>query len=119
MTAPDPVLAPAGPATVPAVSAWLGANDPNHDGEQEHIAAVVPAVNAYVRSYRTPPADDQPWPATLVLGAVMLAARNVRRRNSPAGVETVGEMGAVYVSRFDRDLDQLLGLGDFRDLVIG
>lgn len=119
MTAPDPVLAPAGPATVPAVAAWLGANDPNHDGEQEHIAAVVPAVNAYVRTYRTPPADGQPWPATLVHGAVMLAARNVRRRNSPAGVETVGDMGAVYVSRFDRDLDQLLGLGDFRDLVIG
>lgn len=119
MTAPDPVLAPAGPATTTAVAAWLGANDPQHADEMAHIAAVVPAINAYVRSYRTPPADGQPWPATLVQGAVMLAARNVRRRNSPAGVETVGDLGAVYVSRFDRDLDQLLGLGDFRDLVIG
>ena len=118
--APDPVIAPNGPATVSAVAGWLGANDPQFAEEQEHIAAVVPAVNSWLRTWITVPADGAAWPEHIVHGAVMLAARNVRRRMSPAGVETGGDLGgAVYVARWDRDLDQLLGLGDYRRLVVG
>jgi hypothetical protein len=49
----------------------------------------------------------------------MLAARLVRRRNSPAGVEAFTEMGPTYVSRFDPDVDRLLGMGPYRPLVVG
>lgn len=116
----DPVLAPNGPATTDAVAGWLGANDPQFADELAHIAAVVPAVNSWLRTWITIPADGTPWPEHIAHGAVMLAARNVRRRMSPAGVETGGDLGgAVYVARWDRDLDQLLGLGDYRRLVVG
>ncbi len=47
------------------------------------------------------------------LGAIMLAARLYRRRNSPAGVESFGELGPVYVSRNDPDLAMVLGLGNY------
>ena len=113
MTTPEPV---SGPATVEAVAGWLSV--PADGPDRAHIETVVPAVNAYVRRFAAPDPAGQ-WPADIVQGAVLLAARNVRRRNSPAGVETVGDMGAVYVARFDRDLDQLLRLGEFRRMVVG
>lgn len=43
-------------------------------------------------------------------GAVMYAAREYRRRNSPAGIEVYGE-GASFVSRFDPDIDRCLRTG--------
>lgn len=45
------------------------------------------------------------------LGALMLAARLHRRRNSSTGVESVSEVGATYVSRYDNDLDRQLRIG--------
>lgn len=44
------------------------------------------------------------------LGATMLAARLVRRRNSPAGIEAVTQDAAVYVARTDPDVMMLLRL---------
>lgn len=120
MTAPDQVES--GPATAEAVAAWLSANLPGFDDDAQHINAVVPAVNSWIKSFQTPllAADgSRYWPEHVVHGAVMLAARNVRRRNSPAGVETAGDGTSVYVARYDRDLDSLLGLGAYRDLVVG
>ncbi len=49
----------------------------------------------------------------------MLIARFDRRRNSPAGVDTVTEMGPVYVSRRDPDVAQLLELGTWHRPVVG
>lgn len=107
-----------GPADVAAVAEWLGANDPEFSDDLVHIEAVVPAVNAYLRAILNRPAGG--WGEDVKHGATMLAARNVRRRNSPAGVEAGSDLsGAVYVSRFDRDLDSLLGLGSFRPLIVG
>jgi hypothetical protein len=66
--------------------------------------------------------DLYPVPAPLVAGpvytpdaevyqaAVMLAARLVRRRNSPGGVETFGE-SVTYVSRYDPDIARALHSG--------
>ena len=67
---------------------------------------VVAAVNAQVTVWH---GDD--WPAGVQLGAIMLAARLHRRRNSPAGVEAAGELGPVYVARYDSDLDRNLQIG--------
>lgn len=113
MTTPTPDY----PATVEAVAGWLGIPaGPAGEVERDHIATVVPAVNALVRDWHPTPEvlNDQ-----IVLGAVMLAARVTRRRNSPAGVEALGEMGATYVSRYDVDLDRMLGLGTYRKLIVG
>lgn len=45
-------------------------------------------------------------------GAVMYAAREYRRRNSPAGVETFGE-ATSFVSRWDPDIDRALQTGSY------
>jgi hypothetical protein len=44
--------------------------------------------------------------------AVMLAARLVRRRNSPGGVETFGE-SVTYVSRMDPEIARALHTGPY------
>ena len=113
MTAPQP----AGPATADAVAGWLGIAE-NNDTERQHIADVVPAVNAWVATFHTPD-DNGKWPAHVTRGAVMLAARITRRRNSPAGVEAFTELGPTYVSRYDPDIDKMLGLGGYRPIVVG
>lgn len=105
------------PATVEAVAGWLGVPEgPGGLAERAHIAAVVPAVNAFVRRVGH---DGDALPADVVQGAIMLAARITRRRNSPAGVEAFGDLGTTYVARYDPDIEQLLGLGRHRPMVIG
>jgi hypothetical protein len=64
------------------------------------------------------PPDPPPpgWPvvyepdAEVYQAAVMLAARLVRRRNSPGGVETFGE-SVTYVSRYDPEIGRALRTG--------
>ena len=43
-------------------------------------------------------------------GAVKLAARLYRRRNTPSGVEAVADVGAMYVARGDPEIRMLLRL---------
>lgn len=45
-------------------------------------------------------------------GGVMYAAREYRRRNSPAGVEPFGETTS-FVARYDPDIDRALHTGDW------
>lgn len=102
------------PATVTAVAGWL--NTPEDAAtERGHIAEAVAAVNAYVTSIH----GSTDLPADVVQGAVMLAARITRRRNSPAGVEAFTELGPSYVSRYDVDIDRLLSTGAHRRLIVG
>ena len=75
------------------------------DRDAAELKTVVDACNALVTQWN----NGRETPA-LKLGTTMLAARVYRRRNSPAGVEALGEMGPVYVSRRDPDLSMLLGL---------
>ena len=111
-----PVL-PDYPATAEAVAGWLATPDgAKGDAERAHIAEVVPAVNSWIRTFRT----DEVLPPHIVRGAVMLAAKITRRRNTPNAIESFGEVGgATYVARHDPDIEKLLGLGPYRDLVVG
>lgn len=59
------------------------------------------------------------WKQQFAHGATMLAARIYRRRNSPAGVESFGELGPLYVQRNDPDIAILLGLGSYRRPAVG
>lgn len=87
------------------------------DPERGDLAGPVAAVIAKVTAWTGVDVDD--WPADVVEGALMLAARLHRRRNSPAGVEAFNEMGAIYVSRRDPDVAMLLGLGEWTPPRVG
>ncbi|MEJ4100726.1 hypothetical protein V5S96_10220 [Corynebacterium mastitidis] len=81
------------------------------------LAEITEAVTALIIGYKGAPTDK--WGADVAFGAKMLCARIYRRRNSPAGVEALGELGPVYVSRNDPDLAQLLKLGRYAPLQVG
>lgn len=83
-------------------------------GPDEHLKIIVDAVNGMVKEWH----GDE-WPAGVNLGAIMLAARLHRRRNSAAGVETFSDMGASYVSRYDADLDRQLRINGWTPPVVG
>lgn len=51
-------------------------------------------------------------------GAVMYAAREYRRRNSPAGIESFGEVTS-FVSRWDPDIDRALQTGSYARPIVG
>jgi hypothetical protein len=57
-------------------------------------------------------ADGYAPDAEVYQAAVMLAARLVRRRNSPGGVETFGE-SVTYVSRMDPEIARALHTGPY------
>lgn len=54
-----------------------------------------------------------------IYGGVMLASRIYRRRNSPGGVENMGELGPVYIQRNDPDIAMLLEIGSYRKPQVG
>ena len=71
--------------------------------------------DAYVTTEHTDP--DSPVvtyvpDAEIYQGAVMYAARALRRRNTPTGVEFT-ETGAVFSPRFDPQIDQALHTGAY------
>ncbi|MET0996218.1 MAG: head-tail connector protein [Mycobacterium sp.] len=59
-----------------------------------------------------PPSTPADYPDAY-RGGVMLAARLVRRRNSPAGIESFGE-SITYVAAYDPDLDRFMRRGRYR-----
>lgn len=79
----------------------------------------VAATNAFMARIAAPAGDSGKWGDDQRLGATMLAGRVYRRRNSPAGVETIGDMGPTYVSRYDPDLEMLLGFGQWQTPRVG
>lgn len=82
---------------------------------QDIIDATEPEV-CRARPDAWDPADASITPARSAdayRGAVMLAARLVRRRLSPAGIESFGE-SVTYVASFDPDLDRFLRRNRFR-----
>lgn len=109
-----------GPAASAAVRAALKLTEGDTD-DATYLEGIVSAVNAFVRHLpiATTVRDLETWPADLVTGANMLAARLYRRRNSPAGLETFGDLGASYVQRYDPDVSQLLALGSHSYPAIG
>lgn len=82
------------------------------------LAAADAALEACARAAhalvaRLPVGRAAPWAEDTRLGAIMLTARLHRRRNSPAGIEALTEMGASYVSRYDSDIARLLKIDAF------
>lgn len=98
--------------------AWLGipADRPGPDTDQApHVAAAVAAwVSTLPATRRRATTDDAgatTWPADTQHGAVMLAARIIRRRNTPSGLESFSSDSATYVARYDPDVSLLLRTG--------
>lgn len=79
-------------------------------GPDEAMHACARATAAFVASL---PAGAAPWSDTVTLGAVMLCARLYRRRNSPAGIEALTDLGTSYVSRYDSDIARMLRIDTF------
>ena len=111
-----------GPATPELVRAQLSLGT----AEDPALDAAIAAVNSLVRrlpvAARTAGTADEPaasWDAPAVTGAVMLAARLYRRRNSPDGVTAMNELGPVYVQRNDPDVAMLLELGTYTRPAVG
>ncbi len=119
-----PDLPPAGPATLDAVKSDLRLSDTTDD---TILTRIVTGVNrkvrrwpiaAYASAPDTVPAD-RTWPEDILQGAVMLCGRLYRRRNSPAGFESFGVDGAVYVQRNDPDIAQMLEIGSWMPPAVG
>lgn len=120
-----PGLPPTGPVTLAGVNAELSyvtGSDPARDAR---VTMRVNAVNAWVRSL--PVASDAltfgspppAWPDYVTLGSLMLTTRLWRRKDSPSGVEAFTDAGAVYVSRNDPDVAQLLRIGVYSGPRVG
>lgn len=100
-----------------SVKAWLQlhAQDTSDDALLEQVCA---SVEPYVQRYRpeflvTDPdtgVSTYTPDAEAYQGAVMYAAREYRRRNSPAGVEMFGDQTS-FVTRYDPDIDRYLHTG--------
>lgn len=78
------------------------------DGAMRSCARAVVALVA-----RLPHVAAATWDDDTALGATMLTARLYRRRNSPAGIEAMTELGTSYVSRYDSDIARLLRIDAF------
>lgn len=108
-TPPMPATPPTSAAAVAVQLSWT-------DTSPESLAKLdmtVAAVNEMV------PRIARTGPAAQALGATMLAARLYRRRNSPEGVASFTQDGAVYVQKSDPDVAMLLGLGSWSMPVVG
>lgn len=119
-----PGLPATGPATLAAVKAELSYTSVDA-ARDARLQTRVDAVNAWVRqlpiaadavTYGAPPPA---WPPYILLGAQMLTTRLWRRKDSPSGVETFTDQGAVYVSRNDPDVALLLKLGTYSPPQVG
>lgn len=99
-----------GPATTDGVKASVG---PVPAADDSLLAETVEAVNVAIRSWNCAglAVGLTEWPADIVKGANMLAGRLYRRKNSPGGVESFGDLGPVYVQRRDPDVAMLLSIG--------
>lgn len=124
MPTEDPGLPPTGPVVLATVKAELGYT--NVDAARDNrLQTRVDSVNSWVRllpvaleslTYGTPPPA---WPPHIILGGTMLATRLWRRKDSPSGVEAFTDAGAVYVSRNDPDVAQLLAIGNYTPPKVG
>lgn len=91
--------------TAAAVAAWGRFSVPTDTDELAALTRVAAAVDEYLsREYLI---DDPPTDAQQQ-AAVMQAARLWRRRDTPEGVATFDEFGAIRVASTDPDVRALL-----------
>jgi hypothetical protein len=126
-----PPAARAAPAYAPTwldpadVRAWLRDNAQPPASSDLEVDRVCAMAEIHVQGCRpewsttTTPAPPDPPVTTYTpdaetyQGAVMYAARELRRRNSPAGVETFGDAGLTFVAKYDPDIDRALHTGAY------
>jgi hypothetical protein len=94
---------------------WLRANGQPVDGEIDRICK---AAEIHVQEKRPDQftTDDPPVyapDAQVYQGAVMWAAREIRRRNNPSGVQEFAGIGISFVAKFDPDIDAALHTGAY------
>jgi len=120
------VSEPVSPAFTPAwlapadVKAWLALDSTDVDDDDLVVAACA-MTEPYVQRCRpewlvVPVAPDPPVyipDAETYQGAVMYAAREYRRRNSPAGVQSFADGSTLYVSKYDSDIERALRTGAY------
>lgn len=100
---------------------------PGDTRDDARLAVQLTAAIAHVRVLRAGSFnfDDDPWislPAPgpdLALGAVRLAGRWHTRRRSPDGLVSMGELGNSSVPSLDSDIERLLGVGRYREPMVG
>lgn len=113
-----PGLPDGGPATLGGVKLQAGVKDNLDD---DRFTVIVNAVNDRIRAWpvAAKALGQVEWPAGVILGANMLAARLWRRKDTPAGVEIFGDGGFAYVRRTDPDIAMLLELGEWSKPAVG
>jgi hypothetical protein len=111
-----PTFAPAWLAPQ-SVKDWLRlrGDDLTDDALIESVCAMAePYVERCRPEFLVPAADPEPAAyrpdAEAYNGAVMYAAREYRRRNSPGGIEVFGETTS-FVTRYDTDIERALHTG--------
>lgn len=93
------------------VRAWLDAR-----ATDDAMTTAAKAVTAYVNGL---PAGRGEWPESVLMGALMLAARLYQRRNSASGIEAFADAGTTYISRWDSDIGRLLQIDTFQRPAVG
>lgn len=103
------------------VAAWLRMNTPQTTADDLELARVTCDAERYAERCR-PEWWDQVGYAPdeeTRQGAIMYAARIIRRRNAPSGIETAIDGNPVFVSRFDADIEKHLRVGIFQRPGVG
>lgn len=92
------------------LGAWLKLG-PQQEVDAAILDTICAATTAFVNDLPHVRADQATqWAAGTRAGALMLAARLWRRRNSPEGVASFAEAGVSFVARYDPDVTRLLRL---------
>ena len=98
------------------VAAWLRLNLPGPAVDDDELVRVCAGTEAYVERCRPEQYTDADPPVydpdnEVLQGAVMYASRELRRRNSPAGIEQFADGGTTFVSKYDSDIERALRTG--------
>lgn len=102
------------------VKVWLrlNAQDTTDDDLLRAVAAMAePYAERCRPEFMTGDPPSYAPNAEAYQGAVMYAAREYRRRNSPAGVELFGDQ-ASFVTRYDTDIERALHTGAYAPPIV-
>lgn len=105
------------------VKLWLSLEDTDVTDDQL-VVAVCAMTEPYVARCRPEWAVPGTVPdyvpdAETYQGAVMYAAREYRRRNSPAGVQAFADGSTLFVSKYDSDIERALRTGAYSTPRVG
>jgi hypothetical protein len=103
-----------------SVKEWLrlAEQDTSDDDLIRRVCAMAePYVQRCRPEFTNPDTGAYTPDAEAYSGAVMYAAREYRRRNSPAGIEVFGDVTS-FVTRYDTDIERALRTGSWAGPVI-